>query len=74
MPKPTYVTVYFCATVVGRSVIRISENETVELQDWHPAPSAHMDSANDDNIAGLDAAFPDAPLGVGRLGIWSASL
>jgi hypothetical protein len=55
-------------------VIRISENETVELQDWHPAPSAHMDSANDDNIAGLDAAFPDAPLGVGRLGIWSASL
>jgi hypothetical protein len=55
-------------------VIRISENETVELQDRHPTPSAHMDSTNDDNIASPDAAFPDVPVGLGRPGIWLAIL
>jgi hypothetical protein len=61
-------------SVAQRSMIRISEKETVELQDWHPTPSAHMDSANDNNLAGPDAAFPDVPLRVGRPGIWLAVL
>jgi len=71
MLKLIYVTVLL-VTVAERSMI--SENETVELQDWHPTPSAHMDSANDDNVAGPDGVFPDVPLRVWRPGIWFAIL
>ena len=52
--------------------LRISENETGKLQDWHPTPSAHMNSANDDKITRPDATFPDVLLRVGRPGIWLA--
>lgn len=33
-----------------------------------------MDRANDDNVAGPDAAFPDVPHGLGTPGIWFAIL
>ena len=40
---------------------RRSENITIQLQDWHPAPGRHMDGANDYDLAGLDAACTHVP-------------
>ena len=40
---------------------RTSEDETTELQDRHPTPSAYVNSADDDDIARPDTTFPDAP-------------
>jgi len=39
-----------------------SENITIQLQDWHPAPGGHMRGANDYDLVGLDAATTHAPL------------
>jgi hypothetical protein len=53
---------------------QISEDETVELHDRHPTLGAHVDGADDDNIAQSDAAFPDVPLQVRTPRVWLAIL
>ena len=51
-----------------------SENITIQLQDWHPAPGGYMNGANDYDLAGVDAISTYAPLWIRTPGIWLASL
>ena len=52
----------------------ISENPTIELQDRHPTSGGYVNGTNNDNLTGLDAAFPNAPLRIWAPGVRLATL
>jgi len=51
-----------------------SGNITIELQDRHPTSSGYVDGANNDNLTGLDATFPNAPPRIWVPGVRLATL